>query len=511
MDTIRINKSGRFKLWMLVFFITVIAGISYASYMYLSGTARFTGKDKSIAVLPFVNRSGEKRNEYINDGITEGVISELTPIKGLRVIPRASAMTYKNTKKNLRQIGDELHVAVILEGWVQKSGSSLKMNTRLTDVQSGRTIGEDLVDPDLKDILSIQTKLARSVAARLNVGTEEEKKGSIPVRPTQNLEAYNQYLLGRYYYYQRRDSSLRKAIDCFSLAIQLDPLFSRAYSGLADSYAALGYISYELPSRAFLKAEAAAVRALQLDSTLAEPHNSLGYVKFYYYRDWDGAEQEFRKAIRLNPQYELTYDAYGYYLTAMERYPEAGAAMDKAILLDPLSAQINTDKGFSLYYRGDYDLAIKTLKSVLELNPAFPLAHLWLGRSYQEKKMYKEAIGEYEKTRVAIKDWPVALAAIGYVYGITGQQKEAEKMLARLQEISGNRYVTPYGIALIYAGLDNKDKTFEWLGKAFEERSNWLVWLKLDPRWAPVKNDRRYADLVVKVGLLKKSAPYIPQ
>ncbi len=421
MDTVRINKSGQFKIWILVSFLIVFAGISYVSYKYLSGTARFTGKDKSIAVLPFVNRSGGKENEYISDGITEGIISELTRIKGLRVIPRASAMTYKNSKKNLRQIGDELHVAVILEGWVQKSGSSLTMNTRLTDVQSGRTIGEDLYDPGLTDILSFQTGLARSVAERLNARPDEEEKREISVRPTQNLEAYNQYLLGRYYYYQRRDSSLRKAIDCFNLAIQLDPLFSKAYSGLADSYAALGYISYELPSRAFLKAETAAVRALQLDSTLAEPHNSLGYIKFYYYRDWEGAEQEFRNAIRLNPHYELTYDAYGYYLTAMERYPEAGAAMDQAIQLDPLSAQINTDKGFSLFYRGDYDLAINTLKSVIELNPYFPLAHIWLGRSYQEKKMYKEAIVEYEKTLLAIKDWPVALAAIGYVYGITGQ------------------------------------------------------------------------------------------
>jgi tetratricopeptide (TPR) repeat protein len=312
-------------------------------------------------------------------------------------------------------------------------------------------------------------------------------------------------MLGRYYYGIKRDSFLRIAINYFNEAIKLDPDFSKAYSGLADSYSALGYISYELPSNAFLKAEAAALKALELDSALADPHNSLGYIRFYYYWDWEGAEKEFRKALELNPRYALAYDAYAYLLTARERFPEAKMAIDKALQLDPLSPQINTDKAFVLFYMREYDQAIRVLKDALNIEPRNAMAHVWLGRAYQEKKMYAEAIAEYEKTLVGIKEWPVALAAIGYVYGITGRKEETLKILERLKTISSTHYVTPYGVALIYASIGDIDKTFENLNKAFTEKSNWLVWLKQDPRWELIKNESRYQELVSRVGLLQKS------
>ena len=209
----------------------------------------------------------------------------------------------------------------------------------------------------------------------------------------------------------------------------------------------------------------------------------------------------------MNPHYAPAYDSYAYLLTARERFSEAKMAMDKALQLDPLSPQINTDKGFSLFYTKEYDQAMMVLRNSLAIEPRNALAHIWLGRVYQEKKMYKDAIGEYEKTLIGIKDWPVALAAIGYVYGIIGQKPEAEKMLIRLREVSGSRYVTPYGVALIYASINDRDKTFEYLDKAFEEKSNWLVWLKQDPRWVVVSDDPRYQNLVAKVGLLKKNPP----
>ncbi len=353
--------------------------------------------------------------------------------------------------------------------------------------------------------------MAASVAEKLNATLTDEEKKKLVVRPTQNLEAFNVYMEGRYYYGFRKDSTLRLAINYFNQAIKLDPGFSKAYSGLADSYSALGYISYELPSNAFLKAEAAALKALELDSTLADPHNSLGYIRFYYYWDWGPAEREFRKASELNPRYALAYDAYAYLLTARERFPEAKMAIDKALQLDPLSPQINTDKGFTLFYTHDYDQAIGVLKTALGIEPKNPLAHIWLGRSYQEKKMYEEAIAEYEKTLILIPEWPVALAAIGYVYGITGRQEQARKIIDRLKAVAAARYVTPYGVALVYASMNDMDKTFEYLGKAFEERSNWMVWLKQDPRWELIKNDPRYQELVSKVGLLKKNPEYRPQ
>ncbi|HZE86500.1 MAG TPA: tetratricopeptide repeat protein [Puia sp.] len=320
-----------------------------------------------------------------------------------------------------------------------------------------------------------------------------------------NLEAYNQYLQGRNNWDRRDQKSLRKGIEFFNRAIQLDSNMSQAYAGLADCYTALGYGSYELPANAFLKAESAALHALKLDPTLADPHTSLGYIRFYYYWDWAGAEREFTKAIQLDPHYESAFDSYSYYLTAMERFPEAGVAIDKALQLNPLSVPINTDKGFSLYYSGHYQQAIKVLRSITGMNPKNPLAHIWLGRSYQELKMYKEAISEFQFVLGLNKNWPVALAALGYVYGISGQEKKAIEILDTLVTLRPRQYVTPYGIALIYASVKNKDKTFEWLEQAYIDRSNWLVWLKLDPRWLPVRSDERYKDLLAKTGLLKGS------
>ena len=285
----------------------------------------------------------------------------------------------------------------LITGGVKKSGDNLSIHASLVDVNSGKTIWSDVYDKDIKDIFFVQNDLVQNVTKKLKAGITEGEVNIISKRPTQNLEAYNQYEQGRYYYYKRNDSSLRIAIDYFNQAIKLDPQYSMAYSGLADSYSALGYISFELPSRAFLKAEAAAIKALQLDSTLSEPHTSLAYIKFYYYWDWAGAEKEFLKAIQLGPRYALAYDTYCYFLTAMERFPEARVAIDKAIQLDPLSAQINADKGFYLFYALDYDQALRSLKSTLELYPSFPTAHLWLARVYQEKKMFKESISEYRK------------------------------------------------------------------------------------------------------------------
>ena len=512
MEGLKEKRAGQFKLWILVSSFLLFTGLSFYFYNHLWGMSRYSLKNKSIAVLPFVNSTGDSANAYFCDGVTESVIAELNRISDLQVSPRTTTTyAFKKQGKDIKLTGKELNAGSILRGQVRQSGHTLIMKVDLVEVSSGKTIWSNNYDQDIKDIFSIQSEIAESVAEQLNAVLTNEEKNNLVKRPTQNLEAFNLYMRGRYYYSLRKDSALRLAIQEFNQAIKLDPLFARAYSGMADSYSALGYISYELPSNAFLKAEAAALKALVLDSTLADPHNSLGYIRFYYYWNWDQAELEFRKASELNPGYALAYDAYAYLLTARERFPEAKMAMDKALQLDPLSPQINTDKGFTLFYMRDYDQAIRVLQNALVLEPKNPLAHIWLGRAYQEKKMYSEAIAEYEKTLTFIKDWPVALAAIGYVYGITGRTQNAQNMLNRLKAVADTRYVTPYGIALVYASMNELDKTFEFLGKAFEERSNWMVWLKQDPRWVLIKNDPRYQDLMSRVGLLKTSPAFRPQ
>lgn len=506
MESVKEDQPAPIRLWILVFSLVLFASLSLYFYHHLWGMSRTPVEKKAIAVLPFVNSTGDSSNAYFCDGITESVISELNRVSDLQVSPRVSTVyAYKKQGKDIRRAGKELQVGAIMEGQVRQSGNKISMEVNLVEVASGRTIWSKKYNQDIRDIFSIQSEMATSVAEQLHASLTDEEKNNLTKRPTRSLEAFNFYMQGRYHYGSRKDSTLRLAIQEFNEAIKLDPQFSKAYSGLADCYSALGYISYELPSNAFLKAEAAALRALQLDSMLAEPHNSLGYIRFYYYWDWDPAEKEFRKAMAMNPRYSLAYAAYAYFLTARERFPEAKMAMDKAVELDPLSPQINTDKAFTLFYMREYDQAIGFLKNALALEPKSALAHIWLGRAYQEKKMYNEAITEYEKTLGGIKDWPVALAAIGYVYGITGRKEEAQKMLDRMKAVADTRYVTPYGVALVYASMNEMDKAFEYLGKALEERSNWLVWLKQDPRWVLIRDDPRYQDLMAKVGLLQKN------
>jgi len=430
--------------------------------------------DQSIAILPFDNMNDEPDQEYFNDGLAEGIHNSLAQLKGLKVSARTSSFKFRGNNINIKEAGRRLGVRTILEGRFQRRGD---------------------------DIYALQDKIAFAIAEKLKLSFWEDMKQLVDKKPKPGKEAYDLYLKGRSYWNLRTLPDLKKGIDFFQRAIKLDPSFAAAYSGIADCYTALGYLSLIAPKDAFPKALEAATKALELDSTLAEPHASLGYYRFYYDWDWAAAEQEFRMAIALNPNYELAYDWYGYYLTAMKRYDEAIAIFKKAAELDPLSVPIITDIGFSFYYGGNYDEAIKKLKLSLEMNPGFGPAHLWLGRTFQQKQMFDSAIIEYKNTLKAIVDWPVALAAIGNVYGVSGNKIEAQKILGTLNALSTKKFVTSYGMALLYTGLDEKEKAFTWLNNAFEERSNWLVWLKSDPRLAPLRSDKRYTELVNKVGL----------
>jgi DNA-binding winged helix-turn-helix (wHTH) protein len=318
---------------------------------------------------------------------------------------------------------------------------------------------------------------------------------------TESPEAYQLYIKGRYQWNQRSEAGLKKATEYFARAIETDPAYARAYSGLADSYTTLGYLSHLAPRDVFPKANEAATRALELDATLTEPHTSLAYVRLYYDWDWMEAETAFRRAITLNPNYATAHHWYAVYLTAMGLFEQARAAIGRAQALDPTSLMINTDLGFVLYYSRQYDAAIKQLQMVIEMNPEFPLAHFWLGRAYQEKTMYEDAIAEFRRTETVLHGWPVVRAATGYVQGVSGRRGEALETLGALKRLAKERYVTPYGVALVHAGLGEKDQALVWLDRALEDRSHWLVWLKLDPRLDTLRSDHRYRSLLLSVGL----------
>jgi DNA-binding winged helix-turn-helix (wHTH) protein/tetratricopeptide (TPR) repeat protein len=311
-----------------------------------------------------------------------------------------------------------------------------------------------------------------------------------------NTDAYRAYLEGRYAWSQRSEAGLRKAIDSFQRAVSLDLGFAAAYAGLADCYATLGYLSFVSPADAFPLARRYALLAIERDGALAEPHASLGYVKFYFDWDWPGAEAEFRRAITLDPNWAVAHQWYSIFLLAAGRAIEAAREIELARERDPLSLAINTDLGFHYYYTGRYDEAIKQLESVLTMSRDFSLAHLWLGRSHQQIGRFSDALTEFRQVEQSVPEWPVAIAARGFVEGAAGRPQEAKAVLTELQEVAKRRFVTAYGVALVHAGMGDSEASLTWLDRAFAERSHWLVWLRLDPRFDHLRANPRFSELL---------------
>jgi len=454
---------------------------------------------KSIAVLPFLNISNDQEQGYFSDGLTDGIINSLAHLKDLRIIARTSSLRFRN--RDPLEAGKELNVQLVLGGSVQKQDDDFRITVWLVDTESGIEIWSQQYDESTDNIFAVQDRIANSILEKMEVTFLGKGREVKTKKPTQNKEAYEMYLKGRYFWNQGTVSGIDKGIDYFLEAISLDRRFAAAYAGLADCYTTLGYASIIPPEEAIVKARNSAARALEIDSALAEVHASAGFFTFYYDWDWAAAEKEFKTSIRLNPNNELAYSWYSYFLTAMEKYNDAKSILEKARDLDPLSFKIATDMGFIYYYSGDYDMAINELEASLELNANYGLTHLWLARAYQEKKLYDEAIGEYRETLNILPDWPVALAGIGNVYGEAGNIPEAQKILDSLNLLKQSQFVTAYGIALVHAGMGDSDSTFKWLNKAYDERSNWLVWLSTDPRWDSMRDDQRFEELIRKVGL----------
>jgi len=448
----------------------------------------------SIAVLPFV--SNDTTNDYLADGFSEATINGLSRVPKLRVEPRTNVLRYKAQSINLRQAGQELGVGAILTGQVSQKDDVLTIRLDLMDVRRNAEIFTSRYTGKASDLISLQTGILLDVSRALNFPLTGPEEQLLAHRGTGNADAYRAYLEGRYFWNQRSESGLKKGIVAFERATQIDSDFALAYSGLADSYTTLGYFSYISPTQAFPVAKNHALRAIELDPTLAEPHASLAYDKFYFDWDWAGAESEFRRAIELNPNYATAHQWYSVYLLSVGRPSEAFQEIYKARQCDPLSLSINTDIGFHHYYNKQYQEAIKQLTSVVEMKKDFPLAHLWLGRSYQQLGRYQEALTEFRQVEGAFSGWAVSKAALGYVEGVSGNEREAAKSLSELEALSKQRFITAYGVALVYTGMGEKDKAFEWLNKAFDERSHWLVWLRLDPRWDVLRSDPRFGELI---------------
>lgn len=455
----------------------------------------------SLAVMPLVNESQDPNMDYLSDGITESIINSLSQLPQLRVMARSTVFRYKGQAVDPQDVGNRLGVRAVLTGRVLHIADRLIVKTELVYVTDGSQLWGEQYNRHLSDIVSVQEEISKEISEKLRLRLSDKQKRRLTKRHTQNTEAYHLYLKGRYHWNKRTDTGLTKSIQFLLEAVAQDPNYALAYAGLADSYNILGYYGYLSPREAFSKAKVAAVKALEIDDGLAEAHNSLAFVRLLYDWDWQDAERQFKRALKLNPGYATAHHWYAEYLAAMGRPEEALAEMQCALELDPLSLIINTLVGWVYYRARNYDQAIIELQKTLDMDPNFVPAHLFLGWTYQQKGLYKEAIAQFKKAQEFSESGAVVLAGLGHVYAISGQSSKARKVLAELKQLSRNRFVSPYDIALIYVGLGEKEKAFEWLEKAYESRSEMLVWSKIDPMLDALRTDSRFVNLMERIGL----------
>jgi TolB-like protein/DNA-binding winged helix-turn-helix (wHTH) protein/Flp pilus assembly protein TadD len=455
---------------------------------------------RSIVVLPLQNLSNNPTEDYFADGMTDELTTDLAQFGSLRVISRTSAMRYKGANKTAPEIGRELGVDTLIEGTVQRVANRVRIRIQLIDSASDRHLWARSYDHELKDVLVLQSSAARDIAEEVQGKVSQKTDlAAVNLRPVQP-DAYEAYLKARYFWNKRSEEGLKKSIDYFEQAISQDPKFAAAYAGLADSYSILG--SDVLPAKvASAKAHDAANKALELDPTIAEGHAELALVAFYYDWDWTRAEQEFRRAIELNPNYATAHHWYSYYLSAMGRFPEAMAEASRAQQIDPLSLSANTTVVGRARDLGEYSYAIDLSRRALEMDPNFVPAHIALGSIYEVQGIWTQAIREYQKAVELSHNSPSALASLGHAYGVAGRQNEARVILASLREASKKRYVSAFDMAVVFAGIRDSDGAFQWLEKAYAERESQMAFLNVTRRLDPVRSDPRFADLLHRMGL----------
>jgi DNA-binding winged helix-turn-helix (wHTH) protein/TolB-like protein len=494
---IRTTSRSRIALsahWRMLLSLLIVLVFAAAGFIYFARANRSGDSSRaieSIAILPFVNESSDSDAEYLSDEVTESLINNLSQLPKLRVVPRSVVLSYKGHESDPRKIAHDLNVRAVLTGRVHRRGDTLSIQVDLIDVANVSQMWGQHYDRRVSDLLLVQEDISRDIFEnlRLKLSVEEQKQ----------LEAYSFYLKGRNYWNKRTEDGLLQGIDYFQKAIEADQSYAPAYAGLADCYNMLVVYGINQPSEAFPKAKEAATKALSIDSTLAEARTSLAFIKHRW--DWarEDAEREFQLAIKSKPTYAPAHQWYSSYLVAMGRFDEAIAEARRAQELEPLSFISNSHIGWILYFAGRYDEAIEHCKKLLDVDPNFFPARRYLGLVYEQKGMYGEAIAEFQQA-AKLSGSPLMMSLLGHAYAVSGNRVEAQRILVELGQ-QKQRYVSPYTVATIYAGLGDKDQAFKWLEKAFDERDIWLMNLKVDPLFKSLRSDYRFSDMLARIGL----------
>jgi DNA-binding winged helix-turn-helix (wHTH) protein/tetratricopeptide (TPR) repeat protein len=459
-----------------------------------------TTRPGSLAVLPFKPLGPDGDDEYLGLGLADALITRLSNVRQILVRPTSSIFKYAGSRQDPVIAGRELKVDSVVEGSVQVSGDRIRVTVQLVSIADEVSLWAEQLDVKFTDIFAVEDSISQRVVEALTLKLTGEERTLLSKHHTENAEAYQVYLRGRYFLNKRTTRCIKKAAEYFQQAIQIDPSYALAYAGLADSLTLLVTWEPLPPLEGFPKAEAAAARALEIDPTLAEAHASMGHLLLHTWH-WEDAESAFRNAIDLNPGYASAHQWYSEYLAAMGRFDEAIAEILRAQELDPLSPNQNSDVGWVLYYARRYDEAIDQLRHAVEMDPEFLQSHVFLGQAYTQKAMYEEAIAEFDRAMELSGKGRLSILLVGHAYAVSGRTREALAIIDKLNALSKQRYFSPYRVALIHAGLGDNDQAFDWLERGYQKRDAWLIFVKVDPALDRLRSDQRFPDLLHRVGL----------
>jgi TolB-like protein/Flp pilus assembly protein TadD len=492
----RLRPTGR-----VIFALALVLSLSVLAAWLFRPRGHAPMGIRSLAVLPLENLSGDASQGYFADGMTDELITDLSQISALRVISRTSAMVYKGARKPLPQIARELNVDAVVEGTVLRSGDKVRITAQLIDASTDKHLWSQSYEGELRDTLALQNRVAGAIADQIRINLTPQEQAALKNVKVVNPEAYEAYLKGRYFWNKRTAEGLKVALAYFNQVIDEDPKYAQAYSGLADTYALLGDWQYAVmtPKEAFPKAKAAAIKALELDSTLGEAHNSLAFILDGFDWDLDSGGKEFQRAIELNPGYATAHHWYAWHLSLLGRYDEAIAEMRKAENLDPLSLIINADLAELLVLAHFYDESIRQSRKTIEMDPNFGLAHNQLAQAYLQKHMYDEAVAELQKAVQLSGRSPTCIANLARAYVASGNRSEAVQLLKELKKRASPGYSNASEIAMIYASFGDMERAMNWLEKGYEERFNPGVLLR--PGFDPLRSDSRFQNLLHRIGL----------